>query len=143
MATNTHRARAPATTTSQLVRTIPCTLDLESTTAFPQHNNIHSPFTKKSRTHPYEFAHAPTIVYKQLSLRVPEFGVPVPIADWYYPRNDEDATNNAAVVLQPAHTTTSIASPFAALVSPWRAWDFIPDFVFRDYSMAPPSSTTA
>ena len=97
---------------------------------------VESSSTMDSRTHS-------TIAYQPLTLRVSEFGVNVPVAAWY-PLLDDQRKDKASVVLQqqqpPARYQHRISvRRIGQLLA---RWDFIPDFVSRNYSMAPSSTTT-
>ena len=104
--------------------------------AFQQPQHVGMPEAKAFESITSDSRVQPTIAYKQLSLRVPEFGVNVPIAAWF-PMEMTDMED--ATTLKPAHYQHRISvRRIGQLLA---RWDFIPEFVSRNYNMSPSSTT--
>ena len=75
-----------------------------------------------------------TITYQAMELPMKEFGVSIPVACWFPTTGEESTTKDDGIAYQHRISVRRIGQLLAG-------WDFIPNFVSKDYVLGPSSSS--
>lgn len=107
-------------------------LSADPTAAFASTNDIASASASPSLAN--SATKTTQIVYKSISLPIPDQGISVPVACWYPADNQIPVTTSQTVQYQHRISVKRIGELLAG-------WDFIPEFASRNYALAPTTTS--
>jgi dienelactone hydrolase len=98
-------------------------------------NNNNEPITAKTVSVPTTVS--TTILYRSLSLPIPKFGITVPVAAWFPLENNNDNDDNPNIISSLPIATYKHRISVRKIGQLLAKWDWIPEFVSKEYNMDP------